>query len=194
MVINLKYQLRQGLFLIPLIVIPFFIMTNSYVVPLLFLQGKFFRVFKQNDFNFQLLHITGSDLNKLLYSYNLSWTIWFNAWFLIALLINCFWFNRAAQDALVIFVDFNIALFVSFIVGNTISNSDMITLKSSILRTIGSSFIFGISISLSYAILQILQWLNVSILINFILLLGVILAWRYHTKQQKRIKYIPYYL
>ena len=190
----LKYQFRQGLFLIPFITIPLVLIMHHYVWVFLFLQGRFFRVIQQNDFNFSLVHITGSDLKLPLKAYNLSWTAWFNVWFFIAKIIDVNWLENSIRMALIEIIDFNALLFVSFIVGNTLTNSDLITLKSSILKWLGASFIFGITISLFYLLLTSITTFSISPFVNILLFLSSIITWRYHLQQQNKINYIRYYL
>ncbi len=191
---QLKYQLRQGLFLIPLIILPFVLLTKSEVIVFLFLQTRFFRVFEQNDFQLPIFHITGAELSKHLRFYNLSWAIWFNGWFLVAQTIQLIWLKTPLQELMVHFINFNSLLFLSFIVGNTLSNSDMITIKNGLLRLVGSSLIFGTSISLCYALLKGVEMLHITFLVNVIFLLSMVSVWHYHVNLQKRAPYIPYYL
>jgi len=190
----LKIQIRKKLFLIPLIIIPFFIATKSYIIIFLLLQGRFFNVFQQADFQVHLYHITGSTLKKMLHSYNLSWGIWFNLWFILSQTIYLFSNSGSFQFIIIELIDFNIILFISFIIGNMLSNSDLITIKIGLLKTMAASFVFGTCISLAFALLKILTLLNTPIFIHLILLMIMVGIWQYYTKQQLQIKFIQYYL
>ena len=190
----LSYQLRQGLFLIPLITIPVLLLTNNYLFVFFILQTRFYKIFQQTDFPLQLLNVTGADLGNLLKGYNLSWVVWFNAWFILAQIIHLFVNDLTFIAVLTQQINFNIFLFVGFIVGNCMSNSDLITIRSGFLRLLSASFVFGMSISITYMILQICLFLNQSFLISMLLLAGVIFTWHYLIKQQNRINYLSYYV
>ncbi|MBW6482525.1 MAG: hypothetical protein K0B10_05645 [Vicingaceae bacterium] len=187
-------QLRQGLFLIPLIIIPLNFFTPNYLIVFLLFQNRFFNVLQQNDFHLPLLHITGAGLNNLLKAYNLSWAIWFNGWFIVAQIINLIGVKISLQELMINAINFNSLLFLSFIVGNTLSNSDMITIKNGLLRLIGASFFFGTSISLCFALLKGVEMLHITFLVNVVFLLSMLSVWHYHVNLQKRVTYIPYYL
>jgi len=194
MISYLKIQFRQGLFFIPLIIIPIILFTKNYLFIFFFLQTRFFNCFKQPDFHLLLFNVTGADLNTQLKHYNLSWLVWFNVWFVIAQTINLILYDVNILMAITQLINFNITLFICFIVGNTLSNSDIITIKSGFLRLLGNSFIFNMSISISYTVSQITTLLNITPLVNITFLLGVITVWHYHTLQQTTIKYKHYYL
>ena len=191
--INLKYQLRQGLFIVPAIVIPLFLATDNVAIIFFLLQARFFKVFQQSDFQTTLIHLSGNKLAQTLYNYNLSWAIWFNSWLIIALLIS-YWVDSTLQNASTMLVDFNILLFISFVIGNTISNSDIILIKQSLVRMLAASFIFGLTVGFSSLILMALTKFNISIFIHLFFLAGVVFFWKHHTRQQKQIKYIHFYL
>jgi hypothetical protein len=158
------------------------------------LQVRFFKIFEQTDFHLHLAYLTGAPLSKFLFFYNLSWAVWFNAWFLLAQIIHLFVSEVTFITGLTQLINFNILLFVGFIVGNRISNSDLITLKSSILKFLSMSFLFGMSISITYMVLQISSFFNRSNFIPVLLLSVVIYTWHYLIKQHHSIKYISYYL
>lgn len=190
----LKYQLRQGLFLIPLIIVPLYFLTHNYIIVFLLLQNRFFNMFQQNDFHLPMLHVTGADLNNLLKTYNLSWTIWFNGWFIVAQTINLIWLKIPFQESMVHFINFNSILFTSFIVGNLLSNSDLITVKNSIFRYLALSFIFSFSISTVYSISLLINYFQQTFWVDTFLLIVIIQAWNYSITKHIRIKHITYYL
>ena len=192
--ICIKYQLRQGLFLIPVIILPVLLFTKSYLFVFFILQTRFYKVFQQNDFPLQLLQVTGTDLGTLLKAYNLSWAVWLNAWLVVSQIINLIFYDTTFLTTVTQQVHFNILLFIGFILGNNISNSDLITVKNSILKFLGMSFLFGTCISITAMVLQISSFLNQSFLISVFLLSGIIYTWNYLIKQQHNIKYISYYL
>ena len=190
----LKIQFRQRIFLIVSIIIPIVFLDLNYFITFLFLQKIFLNTFRNTDFQFTLLNITGAELKEPLKFYNLSWTIWFNLWFIITKIVESFLLDSAIQSICIELLDFNIHLFISFIIGNIISDSDMITVKNSILRFLGMSFIFGVSLSMSYILLRGISILDITPLVNITILLGVISIWHYHVKRQYRIKFIQFYL
>ncbi len=190
----LKYQYRNILFLLPLSLVPFMVFLNNYVILLFFFQTKFFNIFKQNDFFVYQLYVSGADLNKVLKSYNLSWAIWFDLWVLLSLTINMFRLDEPINFVFTEFVNFNIVLFVSFVIGNKISNSDFITIKNSCLRFLSASTVFGVAISLCFGILQLLNLYDLSFYVNIILLFITVSIWYFHTNGQTKINYIRYFI
>ena len=113
-------------------------LTSAYVLVFLLLQRRFFEVFRQKDYQLISFYITGISLQNTFFSYNLSWAIWLNGWHVVTTLIHLFFTTTPAIDLIREWVDFNTLLFISFSIGNLISNSDMITVKSSFWRLIGS--------------------------------------------------------
>lgn len=194
LMLQLKYQFRQGLFLVPLLVIPLVLIAKSNFVFFLLLQGRFFTMFEQDDFHLILFHISGAGLNKVLFSYNLSWSIWFNAWFGLAQIINLIWLNFSVSRIFLELLNFNIILFTSLIVGNTISNSGVTTIKNRMLKLLASSFIFSITIGFVYAMLQGLELLHVTVFVNLFLVVITISFWGYYTRKASYIKNIKHYL
>lgn len=192
--IQLKYQFRQGLFLIPIIVIPLDLLFKTYFLAFFLLQNRFFNVFQQADFHLLQVHISGSKLKYILKQYNLSWAIWFNLWFFVDLAIQIFWFETPFHLYLGELINFNALLFMSFIIGNMLSNSDLITIKNNFLRYLGLSFIFSFSISLVYSACLFINSFHNSFWYSTFLLIVIVQLWHYTTLKQNRIKYINYYL
>lgn len=190
----LKFQFRNILFLLPLSIVPFMVLLNNYVLLIFFFQTKFFNIFKQNDFFIYQLYVSGADLNNVLKSYNLSWAIWFNVYSLLSITINMFRLDETISFIFTEFINFNIVLFLSFIIGNIISNSDFITIKNSFFRFLSASTVFGVGISFCFGILQLINLYNLSFYINIILLFITVTIWYFHTNGQTKINYIRYFL
>ncbi len=190
----LKYQFRQGLFFIPIIVIPIYYITNNYVLVFILLQSRFFNSFQQKDFHLPIIHICGAQLKSPFKWYNLSWALWFNLWFIVTLAIQVFWFKSTIQLHLVELINFNSILFMSFIIGNMLSNSDLVTIKSSILRLLALSFIFSFSVSVVYSICFLINSFHNSLWGTTFLFIIIIQSWIYSISKHKHIKYISYYL
>lgn len=188
----LNTQFRNRLFIIPLIFLPLAIYANSYIIVIFFLQNRFTNVFRNSDFHLDLFHITGKGLSRYLQTYNLSWAIWFNLWFIISRMVDVLLIKNEIRTALIDLINFNIVLFISFVIGNLLSNSDMITISRSFVRIIGASFVFSVAVSAVYALLYGITLLNIP-MVNILLLLLSIVGWQYSLRQQVEITYIQYY-
>lgn len=169
-------------------------LASVYVLVFLLLQRRFFEVFRQKDYQLISFHITGISLQNTFFSYNLSWAIWLNGWYVVTTLIHLFFTTTPTMDLIREWVDFNTLLFISFSIGNLISNSDMITVKSSFWRLIGSSFVFGTSLSMTYLLLNSIKHLEIPIIVNFLFLIAVVFLWKKLLQHENRINYIQYYL
>lgn len=190
----LKFQYRTLLILMPLSILPFMIILNNNIILILFSQSRFFNLFKQKDFFIHNFHASGIELSRWLKSYNTAMTIYSNLW-VIASVIVVFFINKESINLIFTkLINFNIALFFSMTLGNKISNSDFITIKSSILRFLSASFIFNLGLGGCIAIFSLLKFYNIPIYVNIILLIFTFIIWYYYTNKQKRIKYIEYFL
>lgn len=188
----LNNQYRKRLFLTPALLLLLGLFTNYYIIAILMLQNRFTNVFRNSDFNLKLYLITGKGLGRYLQIYNLSWVVWFNLWFLASKTVYVFYMNSPIYTALIDLTNFNIILFISFVVGNAISNSDMITISNSFLRSLGSSFVFCAVLSVAYPLLYGITLFKIAA-INILLLLLTLTGWQYSTRKQSKIRYIQYY-
>lgn len=190
----IKCQFRMGLFFLPVLLIPLILTKINYLILFLFLQKRFYNVFFQEDFQLTLLFITGARLNKILRSFNLSWAIWFNLWFIIAQIIDSLYFKTEFSLLFIKLINFNTILFTSFIIGNIISNSNISIIKNYLIKLLIPSFIFSLGIGFFYLLLRLSAILNITPFANLILLTVAMSTWFYNLKKQNSIKNIHYYL
>lgn len=190
--IFLKIQFRERFFIIPLLIIPLIIFSDSYIFVLIFMQKNFTNVFNNKDFNLNLMYLTGRKLGDYLLLYNLSWLVWLNQYFILTRLILMLSTSNTFITYLIDFVNFNTLLFIGFTFGNLISNSDMITISNEIVRRIITSLVFIIFISFFFAVLTINSFFDF-FFINAIVLLFSFYIWYTITRRQVSITFIDYY-
>jgi len=188
----LKNQYRARLFLVPALSVFFGFFNNYYIIVFLILQNRFTNLYRNSDFTYKLLHVTGRTLGSYLQSYNLSWVIWFNLWFVIAKIVSVIFGNSTILATMTDLINFNIIMFVSFIVGNTISNSYLITISSLFLRSLGSSFVYSSIIGFVYLLLYLVS-LTKMLYLNLLFFLITISIWRICISKQVRIIHIWHY-
>ena len=190
--IFLKIQFRERFFIIPLLIIPLIIFSDSYIFVLIFMQKNFTNVFNNKDFNLNLMYLTVRKLGDYLLLYNLSWLVWLNQYFILTRLILMLSTSNTFITYLIDFVNFNTLLFIGFTFGNLISNSDMITISNEIVRRIITSLVFIIFISFFFAVLTINSFFDF-FFINAIVLLFSFYIWYTITRRQVSITFIDYY-
>jgi hypothetical protein len=188
----LKSQFRKREFFIPFLFIILIFFTDNFIIIFIVLQNRFTGVFENSDFNLKLFHTAGKSLSRYLQIYNLSWATWFNLWFICSKFIDIILLEKKVYFAFMDVINFNIILFFSFIIGNIISNSNIVTISKAIFRFAGSALVFGIIISIIYAIVYAITLYEIAI-INIIVLFTIVLGWNYSIKQQIQINFIDYY-
>ncbi len=193
----LKYYLRSSYFIVSilyLIIIGFeiIIKVNLVIVPTIFLQRQFLKKIDNYEINFYLLRITNCDIGYFIKLNNLILLLFANVFYLLGKVLMYLITEYSIGLLLNDFLILNILLFVSFIIGNISSNSDIVQLKSKFWQNIANSFLFQISIIGSYSICIILTLLEYNCLYLLLVLLLLILIWQKHLKALKTINYFKY--
>jgi len=182
LMLTLKYYYRTGLFLAPILILPI-VMINiwknidiSVLAPIL-LQQYFYRMNENNYIGKTLVRITNFKISRLYKLLNISFLFWLNVWYIVGLVIMEFLQPLPFIDTFTKYVSFNSLIFFSFIIGNIIDNSDLLSIKNKIIQLILSSFIFTTAIIFYIVLIKAISFFPFSLLITVIILLLVIIVW-----------------
>ena len=126
-------------------------------------------------------------------AYNMSWILWYNIWFAVMKISISFYSINNTPVNMEEFLDFNILLFIAFMVGNMISNSFLITIQRFILRFLISSSLFCLIMVASYFLINQVPPGEMFFQLKCLGLVLCIAIWHETIKKQKTIKYIEYY-
>ncbi len=180
--LTLKYYYRTGLFLAPILILPI-VMINiwknidiSVLAPIL-LQQYFYRMNENNYIGKTLVRITNFKISRLYKLLNISFLFWLNVWYIVGLVIMEFLQPLPFIDTFTKYVSFNSLIFFSFIIGNIIDNSDLLSIKNKIIQLILSSFIFTTAIIFYIVLIKAISFFPFSLLFTVIILLLVIIVW-----------------
>ncbi|GEM_PF-3522999 len=182
LMLTLKYYYRTGLFLAPILILPI-VMINiwknidiSVLAPIL-LQQYFYRMNENNYIGKTLVRITNFKISRLYKLLNISFLFWLNVWYIVGLVIMEFLQPLPFIDTFTKYVSFNSLIFFSFIIGNIIDNSDLLSIKNKIIQLILSSFIFTTAIIFYIVLIKAISFFPFSLLFTVIILLLVIIVW-----------------
>ena len=182
LMLTLKYYYRTGLFLAPILILPI-VMINiwknidiSVLAPIL-LQQYFYRMNENNYIGKTLVRITNFKISRLYKLLNISFLFWLNVWYIVGLVIMEFLQPLPFIDTFTKYVSFNSLIFFSFIIGNIIDNSDLLSIKNKIIQLILSSFIFTTAIIFYIVLIKAISFFFFSLLFTVIILLLVIIVW-----------------
>jgi len=182
LMLTLKYYYRTGLFLAPILILPI-VMINiwknidiSVLAPIL-LQQYFYRMNENNYIGKTLVRITNFKISRLYKLLNISFLFWLNVWYIVGLVIIEFLQPLPFIDTFTKYVSFNSLIFFSFIIGNIIDNSDLLSIKNKIIQLILSSFIFTTAIIFYIVLIKAISFFPFSLLFTVIILLLVIIVW-----------------
>ena len=193
----LKYQLRSGFF-ITLIVTFFASLLESYflynisLIVFLIHQKLFYSIY--SNFFISIIHIRISDIKVsiVLLLHNLSILFWLNLWYLLGKLFASFFFHLSLSANFIYYITFNGCAMVSFIIGNYISNSDVVTYKVRFIQSIVSRSVFTSSL-LFFAFAVFFFSINYNkLLIISTLLLFLIVIWYWCLKSYENRTYFKF--
>jgi len=182
LMLTLKYYYRTGLFLAPILILPI-VMINIWknidisVLATILLQQYFYRMNENNYIGKTLVRITNFKISRLYKLLNISFLFWLNVWYIVGLVIMEFLQPLPFIDTFTKYVSFNSLIFFSFIIGNIIDNSDLLSIKNKIIQLILSSFIFTTAIIFYIVLIKAISFFPFSLLITVIILLLVIIVW-----------------
>lgn len=182
LMLTLKYYYRTGLFLAPILILPI-VMINIWknidisVLATILLQQYFYRMNENNYIGKTLVRITNFKISRLYKLLNISFLFWLNVWYIVGLVIMEFLQPLPFIDTFTKYVSFNSLIFFSFIIGNIIDNSDLLSIKNKIIQLILSSFIFTTAIIFYIVLIKAISFFPFSLLFTVIILLLVIIVW-----------------
>ncbi len=148
----------------------------SVLAPIL-LQQYFYRMNENNYIGKTLVRITNFKISRLYKLLNISFLFWLNVWYIVGLVIMEFLQPLPFIDTFTKYVSFNSLIFFSFIIGNIIDNSDLLSIKNKIIQLILSSFIFTTAIIFYIVLIKAISFFPFSLLFTVIILLLVIIVW-----------------
>jgi hypothetical protein len=196
----LKYQLRSRAFLAPSIFV--FFTVYHFIIPgfdmsrigIVFLQALFYDAIRRSSVNLYLLRTSGFALRRLLLMQNTSYFIWFNLWFLLSQLIIIIWGHEPLFNAMRSILRFEILLLSATIIGNVISNSDFVTIKSKFWQFTAAAFVFLMSYLVISTFVRILWKMTHSFTLLIIIIIGLTIAWWLELQSEKKVKFFKYML
>jgi len=193
----LKYQFRSGFF-ITLIVTFFASLLESYflynisLIVFLFNQKLFFSIY--SNLFISIIHIRISDIkvSKVLLLHNLSILFWLNLWYLLGKLFASFFFHLTLSTDFIYYITFNCCAVFSFIIGNYISNSDVVTYKVRFMQSFASRSVFTSSLLFfAFAVFFFSICCNKLIFIS-VLLFFLIVIWYWCLKSYENLTYYKF--
>lgn len=193
----LKYQLRSGFFFT--LVFTFFVsLAEAYflksISPLVFIfhQKLFYSIY--SNLFISIIHILISDIHvsRVLLLQNLSILFWLNFWYLLGKLIAPFFLGLSLSTDFFYFLTFNACAMVSFIIGNYISNSDVVTYKNRLIRSIISGAIYSFIISFFALTAVLLSASHNKITYMAILLLFIVVFWYWCLRSYENLTYFKF--
>ena len=196
----LKYQYKSRADLAPMIfviftVYHFFIPSADMSrIGIFFLQGLFYDVLRRSSINIMLVRTTVFPLRKLLWLHNAANFIWFNLWNLAAEIILMVFAHEAFGEALRHILRFEILLIASITVGNVISTSDYVTIKSKFWQYTAAIVVFTLAyLTVSFSV-RIFWNLTHSYLLLMFFIMVMVLIWNMELKTERQIRFFKYLL
>ena len=188
----LKYQFRKGVFLLPLLMVIMGYVESMEFLFLFIIYTKFCNIFKQPDFHFKLIYMNGSIFKSLLKAYNISWIVWLNLWYLALVILRIIFLQVSLKAGFIDLLAFNAILIPIILVGNFLSNSDLVTIRNRAIRYLATIFFYGIVLSASsLVILSIKQFYP---FFNLLIIIIALLMWQSYIKQFVNPKFMENFL
>lgn len=109
-------------------------------------------------------------------------------WEIILLCLNKTSFTKIINDMIIL----NILLCAAFFIGNKLSNSDIVELKSKFWQYMSKTFLYMTVIGLTYTLCKLLIFVPFHLLFLILLLITVFIIWCQDLKSYKIILYYKY--
>ncbi len=194
----LKYQFKSRAYLAQIIFVIFTIYhfismpTDMSRIGIFFLQGIFYDVIRRSNINLQLVWTSRFPLRKLLWLHNVGYFIWFNLWFLLAETILVVFAHEPMAESFRSIFRFEILLVMATVVGNVISNSDYVTIKSKFWQYSAAATVFTLCYLITSMGVRIVWHLWHSYLLLIIATAGLVLLWNYQLKTVTHFHFFKY--
>lgn len=166
-----KNQFLCGSFSEPLILIAFGLYIGESSLVFLFQPAVFYLYYRRKDFHFYNLYCSGGPISSYIMAYNASWILWFNIWYIILTVISI---NKCESGIFICFLQYNLYLMVTIIVGNLIFNSSATLLVNKFFRRVIPYLIYSVSILIVGVLLLIIElYTREHELLLYLIILGV---------------------
>ncbi len=195
----LKHQLRNGeayfmvIFMIScLLEITF--QFNLVFLPFIILYPYFVKDFSKSLIEINLLRITNCNLGRYIKSNNITTIIWSNLFVIAGVICKFIIGDAVLYDELMYLFIISILLFTSIIIGNIITNSDIVTIRSSFWKHTLSILVYQSTVGFMYLMSNLALIIPYSVWLLSSMLIILIIIWWYNLKSYKTIIYYKYLL
>lgn len=178
-----RCEFRSGRVLKPIPILMFLYFHWDVFYLLYFYYASFCCAFQQKSCPTILLYNSVYPIYKYLFSINLIQFICYQFYIAVFLLVQYYFFSEQLQIAIEQVYQTELLLIWAFILGNALSNTDLVSIKNALFRTWSFATVFGIGL---YTIDVLLKYLEVD---KIFFVLVSILVWYISTRLQRKINF-----
>jgi len=197
----LKIHIRTTYILIPFIFLIFspieIIFKTKYslwmVLGFMALQKSFINPLQHLPLNLTILRIYNFKIGKFLAYHNSGLLLWINLWYLTIEIPFIFLGYSSDKNLVFNIFSVNIVSITSFIIGNELYMSDLLTIKNNFVRLLMFSFIFQLSMVFAFIVLVVMHYITINQnLILFFITAIIISIYFIRTNSFEHHKYFKY--
>lgn len=196
----IKYELRKGVLFSPLLIAYIFALVifladknTALIVPFL-LQTDYYKPNGRNIIGIRLVRITDFNLSKLLLLTNTSFLLWLFLGYVLGRVSSLIFSTHTAMQETLWLLEFFQVNLMAFIVGNTIANSDLFTIKNCFWKTVSPPFAFNLMLMFGLGFIKLLSLSSYYLPLLALTLAVTSFAWYRDTNTYRRFEHFRHFL